>query len=67
MGLLFIKLGRVEEGNGKGLELCVGWIPSLAVSPGAALELIWDVPFPPRVLLLPRVTNAIHFLALSIL
>lgn len=39
-GLLFIKLGRVEEGNGKGFELC-GLDPELGCflrsSPGADL------------------------------
>lgn len=41
-----------------------GLDPELGVFPQ---ELIWAVPFPPRALQLPRVTNAIHFLALSIL
>lgn len=44
---------------------CVGWILSWDVSSGAALELIWDVPVPLRALLLPRVTNGIHSMALT--
>lgn len=65
MGLLFIKLVSVEEENGKGWS-CVGWILSSGVSSGAALEQILDVSFPPWALLLPRVINAINFIALSI-